>query len=277
MRNTLSVIFISACILFVCYGAVAWVFVPYVQMHKWMQLSDKLKADHSTVIDAHDTIFTHRTLASTIIVPDFLDTLFKAEQMTSYDAGLEAGSELAKEFPQYPYVAYLLARGYETKASVTGKKELYETAADYYQKAFALFPGRQEFLYPYAFNLFVRGHKQEAYDMLEKLYTANPDIPENNFYYGMMITNQGETKYPEALKLVEYALDRQFEIVDKPVFIQAYSRLFLYFYKHKDMDSLLKVATRLAAVDNPQKDMFAEVVDYIKTNAAIPNLTIKEE
>lgn len=281
MRNyfvlTIMSLFSIATIFFV----VKYVVVPYAQMHTWLHVAETLNKEQDKKINENSFPFKQQSLASQIIRLDLIDLVFKSQKPNSslginYDTALNLMEKYAAENSVYPYVYYMLARGFDEKAVATGEKKWLINAENYYHRALVLFPNRQEFLYPYAFNLFQQGKVVDAKEVLLNLYKADPTLPENSFYLGIFSINLGEKSYNDALDKMEYAFEHGFEVIDTEAFSDSYTRLFMYYYKKNDIIKTKIVATRLSTVENNQKDLFAEIVRYIKTTNSLPKLQIEE-
>lgn len=170
----------------------------------------------------------------------------------------------------------ILARLYDAEGLVTKNKEKFLEAEKEYKIALTILHDHQEILYPYAFNMFYRGDVVSAISTLKKVYDANPSVPASAYFYGMMLVNGGEKRYDEALSLIESALNKKYQIPEPEVFTDIYGRFFLYYYTHKNKELFLVVASRLAEVENPQKEMFKQIQEYVRTTGQIPKLNIEQ-
>lgn len=283
MRNKLTLILLILSVATIGIGFWQWIFVPYHDMYRWLNLSDKIRANPTMEhVDMHDTVFTHKSLATGIIVTDFLDTVFKNQKVSApliptYENAISVAESYQADKPQYPNVSYLLARTYDTKYTASGDPQWLIFAKNNYEKALKIFPERQEYIYPFTFNMFMRKDEEKALQTLTDLYEHDQTLPENNFYLGVMLTNLGESKYGQALAHMEDALNAGFEVVDTSAFSDTYTRIFYYFYKKKDLVNLEKITFRLSTVENPQKELFGKIHEYIKATNKIPDLKFEEQ
>lgn len=261
---------------------VVFVIFPYAQMHRWLSLAKKIDLNTLNTVDTNSSIFTNESLASLIIKLDFINTVFSKQKpepplMPSFEQALQVMEKSLDNYIKYPYAYYMLARAYDLKATVTGDKQLYKKAEGYYEQALKLFPERQEFIYPYAFNILQQGNKEEARRILETYYAKQPDLVENSFYLGMIYINFGQSYYSDAYEKLEQALGGGFEVIDISAFSDAYTKLFEYFYKKNDKEKVLQISQRLASVEGAQTELFSEIVRYIQINNTLPEIKIQSE
>ncbi len=246
-------------------------------MHKLFSTSNKVKNGSSFDLKLNSD-FSSETLATQIIFTYLLtdERLRSSMSNDKYNTILDLAENYANG-KKHADMYYIIARAYDKKGISTNDKKLNEKAKMYYEKALALFPNRQEYLFPYAFNFISLGDFVSAKKIIATLYQSDREFPDYNFYYGIYLINEGEEKYGESLTLMEKAFSSGFEIIDTQTVSDSYSRLFMYFYKKNDIENLEIVAFRLSSIDNVQKETINNIYNYLKTTKKIPRLQFQEE
>jgi tetratricopeptide (TPR) repeat protein len=277
--NKRNILFLINIVALLCIGGfLFFILRPYYQMHRWFIISEKIKNNPSFEFRPDD-VFNKKTLATQIILTYLLTDNQIEENIiktSKYDTILGFTEKYANSY-KYPNMYFIVARAYDKKGTSTNDKKLNEKAKIYYEKALKLFPQRQEYLFPYAFNFVSLGDFESAKKILETLYLSDTEFPDYNFYYGIYLINEGEKNYEPALTLMEKAFSGGFEIIDTKTVSESYSRLFMYFYNKGDLENLEKTAYRLSSIDNEQKDAFNKIYLYIKSTKQIPKLQFREE
>ena len=117
------------------------------------------------------------------------------EQMSVLDFGI---SELEKEVKNHPMVFSYLnlgqlynykARGFEDESA---KRGFFEKAANAYDKALELSPGRLEVYYSYLQLSFDTKNHSKSVELMKKAVAINPSYPQNLWYLGFAYINSGD-------------------------------------------------------------------------------------
>jgi tetratricopeptide (TPR) repeat protein len=240
-----------------------------------------LKIESNTLDSFPENIFSGPSSVQQVIFSEIgqavISAQAKSETLLPYTQNnIVALQQFNSKYNYFFQTHVILARLYDAEGLVTKNKEKFLDAEKEYKIALTILQDHQEILYPYAFNMFYRGDTASATLTLKKVYDNDPNVPASAYFYGMMLVNGGEKKYDEALSLIESALDKKYQIPETGVFTDVYGRFFLYYYTHKNKDLFLTVVARLAEVENPQKQMFKQIQEYVTTTGQIPKLNIEQ-
>ncbi|MEI6400310.1 MAG: hypothetical protein WCO58_02195 [bacterium] len=280
-NGVMSIVFTFISIFFFV-GFIYWTAVPYIQMVQWKKGIGAMLAGDDTKFPNDDFIYRpyNNSIQSGIRIASFSNVFnqYVRGERTSftplYDIAFNREKEWVDAHP-YRYDHLLaIAKGYEYKANLTGDTSYYLLADEYYQKALALCPERQDLLYAYSQHLSNTGKKQEAIDLLQKMRKQNPGIAQTGYYLGTVYAAGDKTGYDTALTYLEDYFATGNPIVDKTVIKTLYEHFFVYYYDKKDLGRFTVVARRMIIADPSQADVYKKISDYIDTNKTMPYLNI---
>ena len=169
-----------------------------------------------------------------------------------------------------------VAKGYEFKANLTKDNSWYDKADEYYLKAIALCPERQDLLYTYAEHLSNIGRKPEALALLQKMIKQNPNIAQTRYYTGLVLDAGNTNNFDEALSTLEASFDTG-RVGGDPITVKAvYEHFFVHYYETGDMKNFRTVVRRLIWVDGTQSETYRTISDYVDKYHSIPKLNIHD-
>ena len=275
--SSVVAIFLSTCF-------ILWTYIPYRQMTIW-------KSDVTAFLAGDDSRFPQDPFVyknyneSTQLNIRFasFSNLFnqyvnaKREGYTPlYDIALANEKEWVDAHP-YRYDNLMsVAKGYEFKANLTKDNSWYDKADEYYLKAIALCPERQDLLYTYAEHLSNIGRKPEALALLQKMIKQNPNIAQTRYYTGLVLAAGNTNNFDEALSTLEASFDTG-RVGGDPITVKAvYEHFFVHYYETGDIKNFRTVVRRLIWVDGTQSETYRTISDYVDKYHSIPKLNIHD-
>ena len=278
----LSIIF-SIVSLFFVFTFFVFTFIPYNQMKLWkIGINEVVEKGNDKAFPNDPFIYEayNESIQGNIRMATFSNIFnqyvrgTRSGETPLYDIALNREKEWIDAHP-YRYDNLLsIAKGFEYKANLTGNKSFYDKAEEYYQKALALCPDRQDLLYAYAEHLSNIGKKKEATDLLEKMIKQSPNLAQTKYYYGMVLAAGEKTDYDRALITLEDAFDTGRVTADPMVVKTVYEHFFVYYYQNKNVKSFRRVVRRLLWVDGTQHDVYEGISNYIDQYKSIPLLNL---
>ncbi len=270
-------------IVFGCFAAffatafIFWTFIPYLQMTTYM---DKITSGKAHQVLKTDFIFTPYTYSQRVIRYEFLKYLEEqnigTQNIPLFDGAIEKMEELVEREGSNPYQHIRLGRAYDKKVELLKDNSYFKKAEEYYKKAIALAPQRQETYYAYALSLVRQSRADEAIKILEAPPALDKAIPISYFYLGLAQFNFGEATYVGALENIETSFQLLNANPDMKVSLSIYKRLLAYFYQQQDRPRLFTCAVRLATFDSDQKGLYQGLADWMKVNDRFPSLIFND-
>lgn len=284
IKSIISIVVFSIAAIFFSVGFIWWTAAPYYQMTLWRNSMDAFRAGDDSGFPNDPAIYVHDTPAQGRMRLDAFSTLFnqyvngtRKGYTPLYDQSLSRVEEWVNKHPVEYNFPLFLAKAYEYKGNLTGDASNYKIADEYYQKALALSPKRQEILYAYAEHLSNTGRKEEAIAILQEMRKTDPDIIQTVYYLGVVLAANDKDNYDQALAYLEEAFsyaDTRPIPLDKVVIKTLYEHFFMYYYQRKDVERFSIAAHRLLSVDPSQKDAYTTIVNYLDAHHSIPLLNI---
>jgi tetratricopeptide (TPR) repeat protein len=278
----LPIVFSAVAIFFIV-GFFMWTALPYWQMSVWRKGADAFMAGDDSAFPSDPAIYNSPTSVQGRMRIDAFSWLFnqyvhgtRKEYTPLYDQALGRLKEWIEAHP-YRYDELLfLAKAYEYKANFTGDTSLYAVADDYYKKAIALSPERQDLLYAYAEHLSNTGRKDEAVALLSGMVQKYPDILQNEYYLGVVLAANDKKDYNSALAHLERVFNKGVQSYDAIIIKALYEHFFVYYYEQNDFERFSLVVHRLIHIDPSQKDSYTTIADYVDAHHSIPLINIHE-
>jgi tetratricopeptide (TPR) repeat protein len=280
--SVISTIVFSTIALFFVFSFIFWTVIPYYQMIIWKHGADAVIEGNDLQVSNNSFVYTYyNTSTQASMRVTLFMTIFnqyvhgvRTGYTPLYDTALNQIKEWVDVHPYRFDYLLVLAKGYELKANLTHDTSLYAIADEYYQKAIALCPDRQDLLYAYAEHLSNTGKNIEALSLLQRMYEQNPNITQTKYYLGVVLGANGKQDYDKALVYLEDSFGVSTAKYDTIVVKAIYEHFFVYFYEKGDVQNFRKVVRRLLWVDPSQHDAYTTISDYIDAHQTIPLLNI---
>jgi len=145
-----------------------------------------------------------------------------------------------------PRPLVLLAGAYQAKGD-QGDLDAYVKAEDFFLKALALSPKRQELLYNMAVIYADQGDFVRMNEYADRLLSGSPDVPMTKIYYATAISREGVERFNEAMDQLESALDNLAIAFDRgqiDILRNVYNRYLNYFFDRRDSERFLAAMER---------------------------------
>src|SRR3989344_2166390 len=190
----------AAAALFYALAFIAWTWVPYGQIHSYMQL---LKS-RSTEKQLSEGYFKPYTFTQEIIRKNVIESVTQQYSGTNGETNLLLFSvdlmrDVADRELYNPRYSILIGEAYDA----LGRKKdpaYYTQAEEMYRKALSLSPTRQNVYYLLGFNLSLQNRYDEAIRLLEKAIALDSRVAGPHFYLGLFLTSAGDLEqYERAL------------------------------------------------------------------------------
>lgn len=251
--------------------------VPYFQMTTYLKY---IRTGWAQKVIKTDFIFSPYTYAQRVIRYEFLKYLeaqnIGASDVVLLDGAIAKMQESVEIEGSSPYQYIRLGRAMERKVEILRDPAYFKLAEDYYKKAIALSPERQETFYAYGLSLLRqgRGRADEAVSVL----TAKLDktIPISYYYLGLAEFNAGTKTYINALAHMEFFFEKKLVNPDKNASQNVYERLFQYFYTIQDQKRMLTAAARFETLNGDPQGEYRKVIDFIRKNNRLPTLQFNQ-
>lgn len=271
--------------LFLCVGFFYWTIVPYMQSSEYLSdLQQAFSTGNYTVLLNDPFIFNPDSNVEGILRSDFLREVVNQYQSSTPPQSLDLLNEAISEMEEYltnhpSYYTYILslANGYELKSDITKNPADFADAVKTYQEDMAVVPGRQDIIYAYAVALVQHNQTDQALALLRDSVNKNPTIGEVHFQLAnvLMFLNNPQY-YAEAFSNFEDAIN------SSPTWITSnsaelkmpFQTLLKYFYAQNDFNDFYTVVSQLSIIDPDQKDIYMNVLGYMKAYNKIPDLNI---
>ena len=253
---------------FFLWGVIFWTLVPLSQMTSYLgAFTDKNVA---LIAQRPDDIFEPYTFAQQDIRMHFMGTMvanYGANPQINaiFDAALAQMEDLSRREPSNARALLLIGGAYDKKGKVNKDPASLKKAEDYYRRALALAPGRQDLIYPYALNLANQGRTQEGIDLLRASAREDNLSPETHYYLGLLLGVAGNQNYKVSLSELEIAMQSPTFANAKDANLKnAYQSFVRIAYQNRDKESFLTAITRLKSIDPEQAQTFQRVIDLVQ-------------
>lgn len=284
-KKIASIVFFTLAGIFLSVGFVWWTVAPYYQMMLWRSDMNAFRKGDDSRFPNDPVIFSHDTPAQGRMRLDSFSALFnqyvngeRTGYTPLYDTALTRVEEWVNNHPvQYSFLLFL-AKAYEYKGNLTQNYGNYGTADEYYKKAIALSPERQDLLYAYAEHLSNTGKKDDAVALLQKMREKDPGIIQTQYYLGVVLAANEKKDYNDAIRYIEGAFDQsQGRVPFDPVVIKTlYEHFLVYYYEKNDFEHFRLAAYRLYNIDTEQRDAYTVITKFLEEHHQIPLLNIHE-
>ena len=260
---------------------------PYLQERIYIK---HRRAQEFETVAQSDFIFAPYTNAQSVIRYDFLNYFIEKAvdrfSLLELDTAIEKAGELANKERQNPYYALLVGRGYDKKAELTGDAGFYATAEEWYQRALATAPDRQDIDYFYGLHLLAFGKSDEALKVLRDTLALDERVPLSHYYLGLALVGRGTPSYVEALGHMEFflnAFDKWMHddpegaskaAPDNETLKRVYEKFLKYFYAAGDKVHFLETVSRLALIDTAQP-VYQKIKEYIQETGTLPSINLQ--
>lgn len=264
---------------------VFWTYIPFRQMATFSKAFREVRAGNpERMFTNEEKIFSRFTFVQPELRYQFIDFLFRdfsAEPTPDAPPALALAMEKLEEglAVNSDYANHILAlgKGYDLQANlgIGDVDELRKKAEEVYLDALEIFPDNQRITFAYAINIANQRRIDEAIEIVEEVYEADPRVAESNFYYGALLYMKDNTGNADrALPHFEYVLDR---IPDPmPVLtITIYRKMLSHYYTLRDTERFYKVTKRLVQLDPDQKEAYETILSYMDEQGVIPNISIE--
>lgn len=283
LKNTVPFLFFGGMAVFFILAFIFWTATPYLQMKSYF---NKKRSGQIEQILKTDFIFSPYTIAQSLIRTDLLNYFslkyIKKSDIQLFNKAIAYSEDLLNhdKFDYYRYV--YLAMAYSKKGDVFLDKIFTDKAEIYFKKAIDFSPTRQELYYAYGQFLWDHGRIREAEETFRYALKLGDQAIFSHFYLGLILVESGESNYEEALDQLEFfftsSLRKDFEISTYNPDLgwgkskNAYVKILNYFYSKRDKEKVIKIANRLAEIDEPQSASFRRIIDIINTTGQLPNI-----
>jgi tetratricopeptide (TPR) repeat protein len=260
-----------------------WTLLPYYQMSVWRSSLDSFTNGQEIAFPNDPTIFVRDTPAQGIMRLKAFSVLFnqyvdgkRTAVSPYYDASLNRFKDWVALHPTSYEYYLVLAKAYELKAAMTSDKKNYAISEDYFQKAISLSPKRQDTWFAYAEHVSNTQGALSAITILEKMHTEYPDLPQVEYYLGIILALNSKDNYDQSLGYLESIFEKNDTRIplDVGILKNMYERFFTYYYERKDIPHFVIVIKRLLILDPDQGDAYTTILNKTQRNNQIPVVPI---
>ena len=257
----------SGSAVFFAWGLIVWTVVPMSQMNNY--LSAISSQDVGSIIEHPEAVFEPYTFAQQDIRNHFLSIAManygNKQLQPVFDLAINEMKDMLQREPNGPRFLLMLAGAYDRMGKADGNMEDFKTAEEYYKRALALAPQRQDVVYAYALNLSYQGRAADALALIRKERAVDAFSPETHYYFGIMLAAAGGD-YREVLPELESALS-------SPTFANArdeytrniYRTMLRSAYLDRNKEAFVTISNRLIIIDPDQAEKVKRMEAIVET------------
>lgn len=251
---------------FFLWGLIFWTLVPMSQMNSY--LSAISTGDISPIVQQPDAIFEPYTFVQQDIRVHFLNALLSsygnAQLKPAFDLALAQMKDQIQREPNNPRHLVVLGGVYDRMGKTDGSMEYIKKAEEYYQRAFALAPMRQDVVYALALNYSYQNRTDEGIALLRKSIDTDSVSPETHYYLGLLLMTDTK-QYKDAFTELEIAMQSLvFKNSKNESIRNSYRILLRRAYETRDKEMFMASAQRLQAIDTEQVDQIQKMSEYVE-------------
>ena len=271
------IVFFFAIAAFFALAFILSTIVPFFQMTAYLE---NIRTGRIQKVLKTDFIFSPYTYAQRVIRYEFLKFLEEqnlgVSDISILNGGIIKMEEAVEREGSSPYQYIRLGRAVEKKVELLRDPSYFKLADEYYKKAIALSPKRQEASYAYGLSLIRQGRPRADEAVLVLTQAIDKSIPISYFYLGLAEFNLGRTSYARSLEHLEFYFETNQVNPDQNASQDVYEKLFHYFYGTQDKEKVLTSAARLENFNGETQGHYHKVIDFMNKNNQFPTLQFEK-